>query len=250
MQASVANPMPPTQHTYQHQKNIPLRERLIFALDVTGREEAERWVTTLGDSVIFYKLGLQLLMTADYFPMVDWLTTRGKKVFADIKMFDIPETVASAVKQLRQHKVAFVTVHGQDEMISAATAEKNGVKILAVTVLTSLNTQDCEDLYLTPNIQELVLTRAKRMLELGCDGVISSGLEVPALREHYGDEVIIVVPGIRPITNQDDHKRTVDVEEAFARGADYIVVGRPIRNAPDPRKAAEDIQARIAKIFE
>jgi orotidine-5'-phosphate decarboxylase len=226
-------------------KEIPVRERLMFALDVSTREEAEQWVEKLGDSVVFYKLGLQLLMTPDYFPLVDSLVARGKKVFADIKMFDIPETVSLAMQQLSRSKVTFATVHGQDEMIAAANAAKGGVKILAVTALTSLNAKDAEALYLTPDVQALVLARARRMLELGCDGVISSGVEVPALREHTGEELIVVVPGIRPLTNQDDHKRTVDVEEAFQRGADYIVVGRPIRNAPDPRAAAESIQSRI-----
>lgn len=230
-------------------KNIPVRERLMFALDVASRDEAEQWVERLGDSVVFYKLGLQLLMTPDYFPLVDSLVARGKKIFADIKMFDIPETVASAMKQLSRRNVTFATVHGQDEMIEAANSVKGGVKILGVTALTSLNQKDAEAMYLTPDVQSLVLARARRMLELGCDGVISSGLEVPALREHAGEELIVVVPGIRPLTNQDDHKRTVDVEEAFQRGADYIVVGRPIRSAADPRQAAESIQKRIASVF-
>jgi orotidine-5'-phosphate decarboxylase len=231
-------------------RDIPLRERLMFALDVASRDEAERWVEKLGDSVVFYKLGLQLLMTPDYFPLVDSLVARGKKIFADIKMFDIPETVSSAMQQLSTRGVTFATVHGQDEMIAAANRAKGPVKVLGVTALTSLNAQDAEAMYLTPDVQALVLARAKRMLELGCDGVISSGLEVPALREHTGNELIVVVPGIRPLSNQDDHKRTVDVEEAFERGADYIVVGRPIRSAADPRQAAEEIQARVARVFQ
>lgn len=123
-------------------------------------------------------------------------------------------------------------------------------KILAVTVLTSLDSGDLKEMgFSNPNVEELVLSRAKRMLDAGCDGVISSGMEVASLRSEIGENFLIVVPGIRPVENTDDQKRTVDVEDAFRRGADYIVVGRPIRSASKPREAAEAIQARIAKLF-
>jgi len=238
----------PSFHAVPH-ADIPVRDRLIFALNVGGAE-AEEWINRLGDSVVFYKLGLQLLMTTQFFPTVDLLIKRGKKVFADIKMWDIPDTVGEAVRQLAQHEVSFATVHGQDEMIRAAAASRGDMKILAVTVLTSFSAKDCKEVFGTDDVQSIVLSRAARMIDLGCDGVISSGLEVPALREHYGNKLVIVVPGIRPPSHKDDHQRTVDVEEAFDRGADYIVVGRPIYDAPDPRAAAEAIQARIARHFE
>jgi orotidine-5'-phosphate decarboxylase len=232
-------------------KPIPARERLIFALDVPGIDEGKRWVERLGDSVEFYKLGLQFLMTGQYFDMVEWLGARGKKVFADIKFFDVPETVRLAVEQLQRRKVDFATVHGNDPMLEAAVSAKGALKILAVTVLTSLDRGDLDDLGFQCDPEELVLSRARRAIRLGCDGVISSGLEAARLRGELGASFLIVSPGIRPVENRpaDDQKRTVDVEDAFLRGADYIVVGRPIRQAPDPRAKAEEIQTKIAGLF-
>ncbi len=232
-------------------KPIPARERLIFALDVPGMDEGKRWVERLGASVEFYKLGLQFLMSGQYFDMVEWLGAQGKKVFADIKFFDVPETVRLAVEQLQRRRVAFATVHGNDSMLEAAVSAKGGLKILAVTVLTSLDRGDLDDLGFQCDPEELVLSRARRAIKLGCDGVISSGLEAARLRGELGGSFLIVSPGIRPVENRpaDDQKRTVDVEDAFLRGADYIVVGRPIRQAADPRAKAEEIQAKIAGLF-
>jgi orotidine-5'-phosphate decarboxylase len=232
-------------------KPIPARDRLILALDVPSLDEGKRWVERLGDSVQFYKLGLQFLMTGGYFDMIEWLDAQGKKVFADIKFFDVPETVKLAVEQLQHRKVTFATVHGNDPMIEAAVSAKGHVKILAVTVLTSLDRGDLDDLGFQCDPEELVLSRARRALKLGCDGVISSGLEATRLRGELGANFLIVSPGIRPVENRpsDDQKRTVDVEDAFLRGADYIVVGRPIRQAADPRAKAQEIQAKIAGLF-
>ena len=205
----------------------------------------------LGDSVAFYKLGLQIFMAGGYYELIDWLGAQGKKVFVDLKFFDVPETVRSAVSQLKGKRVEFATVHGNDEMLAAAAQAKSGVKILAVTVLTSLDRQDLNDLGFDCDVERLVLSRAKRALAAGCAGVISSGLEAPKLREHLGANFLIVSPGIRPVENKpvDDQKRTVDVEQAFRNGADYIVVGRPIRTAADPKSKAEEIQATIASLF-
>jgi orotidine-5'-phosphate decarboxylase len=161
--------------------------------------------------------------------------------------------VGSAVRQLAKHGAAFATVHGNDAILAAACREKGTTKILAVTVLTSLDEGDLRDLGFAVDPAALVLSRAKRALALGCDGVISSGLEAAALRSSLGDRLLIVCPGIRPVANveerRDDQKRTVDVEEAFLNGADHIVIGRPIRQAQDPRAAAEDIQRRIEALF-
>lgn len=231
------------------QKDIPSRERLIFALDVPGGEEARRFVEVLGDTVHFYKLGLELFMAGGYFELVDELIQNGKQVFVDLKFFDVPQTVESAVRQLSKRKVSFASVHGNQNILEAACAAKNGVKVLAVTVLTSLDESDLKDLGFECSPKELVLSRARRALEAGCDGVISSGLEAADLRRDFGQHFVIVTPGIRPVANVDDQKRTVDVEEAFLSGADYIVVGRPIKAAADPRQAAERIQDRIAKLF-
>jgi orotidine-5'-phosphate decarboxylase len=210
-----------------------------------------RLVQQLGDGVSFYKLGLQMFMAGGYFEFVEELGRLGKKVFVDLKFFDVPETVASAVKALARRRVEFATVHGNDAILSAACAVKGPLKILAVTVLTSLDRRDIETLGFACDVEELVLSRARRALELGCDGVISSGLEASRLRRELGERLLVVTPGIRPVENRpvDDQKRTVDVHQAFRNGADYIVVGRPIRSAADPRAAAEAIQDQIAELF-
>jgi len=230
-------------------KDILSRERLIFAMDVPAVEEAKALVAELGDAVLFYKLGLQIFMAGGYFELVDWLRERGKKVFVDLKFFDVPQTVKAAVSQLKDRDVQFVTVHGNDRIMEAAAAVKNNLKILAVTALTSLDEGDLKDLGFSCNVEELVLSRAKRALALGCDGVISSGLEAARLRRELGEKLLVVAPGIRPVANIDDQKRTVGVKEAFMNGADYIVVGRPIKEAQDRRGAAEDIQRMIASLF-
>jgi orotidine-5'-phosphate decarboxylase len=231
-------------------KDIPVRERLIFALDVPTVQEAKALVDKLGDSVVFYKLGLEIFMAGGYYELIEWLRARKKQVFVDLKFFDVPQTVQSAINQLKHREVRFATVHGNDEILKAAVKSKNGLKVLAVTVLTSLDNADLKDLGFQCDAETLVLSRARRALELGCDGVISSGLESKQLRSNLGQNFLIVIPGIRPVENSsDDQKRTVDVEDAFLRGADYIVVGRPIRQAHDPKAKAEEIQKRIAALF-
>ena len=230
---------------------IPRRERLIVALDVPNAGEAKALVEKLGPAACFYKVGLELFMAGGYFELVEWLVKRGNKVFADLKMFDIPETVARAVANLRGRGITFATVHGNHAMMRAAAAEKGEVKVLAVTVLTSLDRGDLDDLGFSCDVERLVLSRARRAMEAGCDGVISSGLEAQKLKSEFRERLLVVTPGIRPVENKpaDDQKRTVDVAQAFANGADYIVVGRPIRQAAEPRAAAEGIQATIGKVF-
>ncbi len=205
----------------------------------------------LGDAVHFYKLGLELATSGGYFELVDWLAGQGKQIFVDLKFFDVPATVAAAVRNLNNRGVTFATVHGNQSMMEAAGAAKGDVKILAVTALTSLDRGDLDDLGFDCDVRDLVLSRARRALEAGCDGVIASGLELAALRQTIDDQLLVITPGIRPVDNraEDDQKRVVTVEQAFADGADYIVIGRPIRNAPDPRKAAQSIQATIAEAF-
>lgn len=228
-------------------KNIPNRERLIFALDVADTAAARELVERLDDSVAFYKLGLELFMSGDYFQLLDWMVARNKKIFVDLKFFDVPATVAAAVRQLRGRGVTFATVHGNQSIMEAAAAAKNDVKILAVTVLTSLDRGDLDDLGFQCDVQQLVLSRARRALEAGCDGVVSSGMEASLLRQHLDQRLLVVTPGIRPVENRptDDQKRVVSVEQALRMGADYIVVGRPIRDAADPRSAANQVQAEI-----
>jgi len=222
-----------------------------LALDVNSPAEAQQLAEHLGDAVVFYKLGLQLFMAGGYYELIEWLTGKGKKVMVDLKFFDVPETVASAVAQLRNRGATFATVHGNDGILEAAVKRRSGVKILAVTVLTSLDRHDLEDLGFACDVETLVLSRARRALALGCDGVISSGLEAPKLRAELGDKFLIVTPGIRPVENrpEDDQKRVATLEQAFLNGADYVVVGRPIRTAPDPRARAEEFQRQIAALF-
>jgi len=228
---------------------IPRAERLIVALDVPTPQEARALVERVGDAAGFYKLGLELFMAGGYFELLDWLVQRGNKVFVDLKFFDVPETVRRAVANLRGRGISFASVHGNQAMMEAAAREKGEVKILAVTVLTSLDRGDLDDLGFSCDLERLVLSRARRALQAGCDGVISSGLEARKLKAEFQDQLLVVVPGIRPVKNDDDQKRTVDAAQAFANGADYIVVGRPIRSAADPRAAAQALQRTIAAIF-
>ena len=222
-------------------------------MDVPDCDRARALVDELGDSVNFYKIGLELMMTGEYFELLDWMLARDKKVFADLKFFDIPATVGSAVRQLKDRGASFVTVHGNQSIMEAAAENKgDDLKVLAVTVLTSLDRGDLDDLGFACDIESLVLSRAKRALETGCDGVISSGLEAPKLREAIDHKLLVITPGIRPVDNKPsgDQKRVVTVDKAFSNGADYIVVGRPIRDAESPRAAAEAIQATIAAQFD
>src|SRR5262245_2640679 len=160
---------------YLSAKEIPVRERLILALDVSTPEDARKLAASLGDAVLFYKVGLQLFMAEGYFDLIRDLADRGKRIFADLKFFDVPETVRLAVAQLRGRGISFTTVHGNDEIMKAAVQEKGDLKILAVTVLTSLDRGDLTDLGFDCDVSALVLSRARRALAVGCDGVISSG---------------------------------------------------------------------------
>jgi len=230
---------------------IERRDRLIFAMDVADPAAARALAEKLGESVQFYKLGLEMMMSGGYFELLEWFRSRDKKIFADLKFFDVPATVGAAVRNLARHGVTFATVHGNQGIMEAAAKAKGDVKILAVTVLTSLDRGDLDDLGFACDVEKLVLSRARRAFEAGCDGIVASGLELPAIRRAVDGRLLVVTPGIRPVENRpsDDQKRVVTVEQAFRDGADYIVVGRPIRDAADPRAAAEAIQSTIAEIF-
>jgi orotidine-5'-phosphate decarboxylase len=232
-------------------KPIEVADRLIVALDVPDVASARRFVEDLGDAASFYKIGLELFMSGSYFDLLDWLVARDKKVFVDLKFFDVPETVRSAIRALAGSGATLATIHGNQAIMEAAVKDKGPLKVLAVTVLTSLDQGDLTDLGFQCDVAKLVLSRARRALQTGVDGIVSSGLEAPVIRQELGDKLLVVTPGIRPVENRpvDDQKRTVDVAQAFRNGADYIVVGRPIRQAADPRQAALGIQQTIRGVF-
>jgi len=237
--------------SYLSTNPIPVRERLIMALDLPSIPEAQALVEELGDSVIFYKVGMELFMSGDYFAFIDWLKSHNKKIFVDLKFFDISATVGRAIKALSNKNVDLATIHGNDAIMEAAVENKGALKVLAVTALTSLDRGDLDDLGFKCDVRDLVLSRAKRALQIGCDGIVSSGLEVEMIRKELDHRLLVITPGIRPVDNRvdDDQKRVVSVEQAFQNGADYIVVGRPIRDAENRKKMAEKIQGQILSQF-
>ena len=230
-------------------KKIELQDRIIVALDVDRPELAKEMVKRCESRVGYFKVGLQLFM-ASYFEVVDWILERGHKVMLDLKFFDIPETVKLAVEQVNSRGVSLATIHGNDAIIKAAMEARGDLQLLAVTVLTSFGEEDLRAMGMTQSVEELVLFRARRALELGCDGVVSSGLEAERLRRDLGDKLLIVTPGIRPGANvrdgSDDQKRIITAGRAIATGADHVVVGRPITKAEEPLAVIEEMQADIS----
>lgn len=233
---------------------LPLRtdERLIFALDVPGKAQAIEWVDRLGDAVSFYKIGMELLASGEYFDVLEELAKRDKRVFVDLKFFDIPATIGGVIARLSQWPVSYCTIHGWHPamMEAAAAANTSEMRLLAVTVLTSMGRPDLAQMGIDREPVDVVVERALAAQRAGIDGVIASGQEAAPIRAATGAGFSIVCPGIRPDGPVgDDQQRTVGVVQAFADGADAIVVGRPIRLAVDPRAAALDIQLEIQEFF-
>jgi orotidine-5'-phosphate decarboxylase len=230
-------------------QRIPPGERLILPLDVPTVADAKALVRRVEGAVSFFKVGFVLQMAGGQ-ELVEWLIEQGHKVFLDYKLFDIEETVKEAVRRVAALGVTFLTVHGNARIIRAAVDGRGegGLKLLAVTVLTSLDASDIREMGFPCSLEELVLHRASKALEAGCDGVVASGREATAIRQIAGSKLLIVTPGIRPSgTDAGEQKRTVTPEAAIRAGADYLVVGRPIRDAPDPRAVAEGIIAEIER---
>ena len=232
-------------------KNISLNERIIFALDVTSPEEAMALVEKLDSEIKFFKVGLQLFL-AGWFHTIDAIIARGNKVMVDLKFFDIPETVKLAVDQLKNRGVSFATVHGNDPILRAAVQDKDSeMKILAVTVLTSFDEEDMRAMGMTGSVRDLVLHRARKALEIGCDGVVSSALEAESLRNDLGSNFLVVTPGIRPGANvddgSDDQKRIATAKQAIINGADHVVIGRPIRDSKNPIALIRELHKEIAE---
>ena len=221
-----------------------------MALDVPSAAEARQLVEKLGDAVEFYKIGLELSTSGEYYALLDWLVKRGKRVFCDLKLYDIPETVRRAVANLRGRGVTFLTVHADRGVLDAAAQAKGDIGVLGVTVLTSTSQADLAEQGYPGTMDEFVVKRAALVAASGCDGVITSGLEVSKIKSQFGSRLLAVTPGIRPAGgDMADQKRVVDVAQAFRNGADYIVVGRPIRDAKDPAAAAQAMQKTIAEVF-
>jgi len=227
--------------------DIAPRDRLIVALDLPDVAAAEAMIERLGDSVTFYKIGYQLAY-AGGLPLVRQLANAGKQVFIDLKLHDIGNTVARGTESLARLGATFLTVHDFPQTMKAAVdaCAGSGLKILAVTVLTSYDDGDLDAAGYRLGVTDLVETRARQALALGIDGLVCSPEETAALRKITGSRMSLVTPGVRPAgTNLGDQKRIMTPRRAISGGADYLVVGRPVMQAADPRAAAEAIVAEI-----
>jgi len=224
------------------------RERLIVALDVPSVEAAQQIVARLGAAVSFYKIGYQLAFAGGlaYAPT---LADAGKRVFLDLKLHDIANTVAQGVKSAARLGASFLTVHAYPQTMQAAVEARAGeLRILAVTVLTSYNDDDLKAAGYASSVRELAASRAVQARDIGVDGLVCSAEEAAELRAIAGPKLMLVTPGIRPAGGESgDQKRVMTPRAAIAAGADYLVVGRPVLAAPDPKAAAQAIVEEIAQ---
>jgi orotidine-5'-phosphate decarboxylase len=229
-------------------KAIPATERIIFALDFATTLEAQKWIDLLTGPVRFFKVGLQLFLAGGW-PIIDYILKKGHRVMLDLKFFDIPQTVHLAVRQLNGRGITFATIHGNRDIVEAAVAAQEDINLLAVTVLTSMAENDLRETGAGISVEELVLRRARQAIELGCSGVVASAQEAGLLRSSLGNEFFLVTPGIRMNDAQgiNDQRRIATPSYAISKGADYLVIGRPISKAPDPLKAVTAIQEEIKR---
>ncbi len=203
-------------------------------------------VDRLAGHIRFFKVGLQLFFAGGW-PVVDYIVAKGCKVMLDLKLYDIPATVRLAVQQFADRGITFTTVHGYGPVVEAALAAETGVQILAVTVLTSFGAEQVSELQYRASVDDLVLQRAGTVLSLGCHGVVCSAREASLLRQRLGHDFVMVTPGIRPAgADLNDQQRVATPGRAIADGADYLVIGRPIRDAADPDDCIAAIQREIA----
>lgn len=231
---------------------IDARDRLIVALDVPSAAEAEALVDRMGEQVRFVKVGLELYTVAGP-NIVQVMVDRGKRVFLDLKFLDIEETVRRATVRVAAMGATFLTVHANRKALIAAVQGRgqSALKLLAVTVLTNFDGQDLRDMGIQRTVQDLVTARAALAAEVGCDGVVASGEEPQAIRAKVGPNLTIVTPGVRPAGKGiDDHARVTTPTQTIAAGADYLVIGRPIRDAQDPSAAAMAILAEMQAAFD
>jgi orotidine-5'-phosphate decarboxylase len=220
-----------------------MSDKLILALDVPDFESAKKLVKDLGNDVRFYKIGLELMASGDYFRIIEFLKNNDKKIFADLKLYDISQTIARSVKNLAKFEIDLLTIHSASRDIMLRASENKGsMKIVAVTVLTNLDQEDLQEMGFdqAKSLEDLVLQKTKMALESNLDGVVASAQESQNLRNKFGQDFLIVTPGIRleKILN-DDQKRVVDVKTALASGASHLVVGRPISQNENPYLMAQ-----------
>ena len=233
---------------------IDARDRLILALDVRDIDEAREMIRCLEGVVTFYKIGLTLQLAAGVEDLIRSLIAQGKRVFLDYKYYDVPETLRKAVSRASELGVSFLTIHGPSNLIRGAVEGKGSrdLKLFTVTVLTSLDAADMAEMgYTQHSVEELVLFRAGKALAAGCDGVIASGREAGRIKEISRNKLLVVTPGIRPEGYpDDDQKRKVTARDAILAGADYLVIGRPITGAADPRQVAQDFLREMQDAFD
>jgi orotidine-5'-phosphate decarboxylase len=230
-------------------KNIPPRERLIVALDMPDVAQAQKLVDEIGDSVSFYKVGMELAYGGGL-AFVGRLAASGKQVFLDLKLHDIPNTVERAVAQIARLGATFLTIHAYPQTMRAAVAGREGsnLKLLGVSVLTSCDDADLKDAGYAYGVSALVAKRGAQAQAANVDGLVASAAETAMLRARLGEDLLLVIPGIRPAGAEvGDQKRVATPAQAIRDGADYLVVGRPVTQAPNPRAAAQAIAAEIAE---
>jgi orotidine-5'-phosphate decarboxylase len=220
-----------------------MTEKLIVALDVADFESAKSLVKDLGNDIKFYKVGLELMASGDYFRIIDFLKSNNKKIFADLKLYDISQTIGRAVKNLAKFEIDILTIHcASREIMLRASENKGKMQIVGVTVLTNLNEKDLQEMGFdkTNSLENLVLKKAEMALESNLDGVVASAQEAQNLRNKFGQNFLIITPGIRAekILN-DDQKRVADVNTALMSGASHLVVGRPITQSENPYLSAQ-----------
>jgi len=231
---------------------IQAHDRLILALDLPSSSEAERFMDRVQDQITFVKVGLELYTAAGP-DMVRRLIDRGKRVFLDLKFLDIEETVRRATERVAAMGVEFLTIHANRKALAAAVKGRgdSSLKLLAVTVLTNFDSHDLREMGIQHSVGDLVTARALLASEMGCDGVVASGEEPGVLRPKVGPRFLIVTPGVRPAGKDvDDHARATTPTQAITAGADYLVVGRPIRAASDPAAAAATILSEMQAAFD
>jgi len=233
---------------------ISAQDRLIIALDLPDADAAKRMVERLDGAACFFKVGLSLQLAPGVNDLIESLIASGKKVFLDYKYYDVPETIRKAVSRAAGLGVSFLTIHGSANIIRAAVEAKgnSSLKLFTVTVLTSMDAADIAEMgYPQRSAEELVLFRAKMALDAGCDGVITSGREVEKVKEISRHKLLAITPGIRPDGYpEDDQKRTSTASWAIRAGADYLVIGRPITGAADPRDATQKLLAEMQQAFD